>query len=325
MQDLHADLAQRLERRARRAGLLDQDRLGDLERRGARAAGRRPRAPRAPRARNSGSRELLAGDVDRDAHRDVGEALGPAGHLGDGALEHPAPERRDEPGLLGQRDELDRADDPARRVLPAHERLDGDRAQRGRVEDRLVEDAELVALQRAAQVGLECAGARARRGASPRRTLRRARGRAPWRGTSRRRPRAAVFAGACAVAPDGDADRRRAEDLAGGDGERARAGLGDALGDLEAPSSSDSTSRSTTNSSPPRRATRVARRARRRSGAQPTSISSSSPASWPSESLTVLKRSRSRSSTATPKPTRAARAEARARRGRRAARGWAGP
>ena len=56
--------------------------------------------------------------------------------------------RRDQPGLLGQRDELHGRDPAALGVLPAHERLDGDEPALGEVDDRLVLDDQLAVLDR---------------------------------------------------------------------------------------------------------------------------------------------------------------------------------
>ena len=64
-------------------------------------------------------------------------------------LEHVAPERDDQAGVLGERDELDRGDAAAARVVPAHERLDRDRLAGREVHDRLVLDDQLALLDRA--------------------------------------------------------------------------------------------------------------------------------------------------------------------------------
>ena len=85
----------------------------------------------------------------------------PDAHLCQSAVEHRHRERPDQPGVLGERDEHVGADEPAPRVVPAHERLDaGDEtgADRGL---RLVVDDELALLERAAQL----AGERQPRGA----------------------------------------------------------------------------------------------------------------------------------------------------------------
>ena len=69
--------------------------------------------------------------------------------------EHLAADVDDEAVLLGDRDEVVRGHQPACRVLPAHERLEGHDAVLGERDDRLVLHHELVFLQRAAQIGLE--------------------------------------------------------------------------------------------------------------------------------------------------------------------------
>src|SRR3954469_19712271 len=153
-QDADAELAQALERRARRGDVLEEDALGDLE---AEAAGLEAAARERPLhlAEELGPGELAARHVDGDAEvGGVREALAPGGDLGGRLLEHPAAERRDEAGLLGQADELGRADDAVAGTVPADERLDADQALVGDVEDRLVVDAELLALDGAAQVAL---------------------------------------------------------------------------------------------------------------------------------------------------------------------------
>ena len=95
--------------------------------------------------------------------------------------------------------------------------------------------------------------------------------------------------------PDAGAD----EQLAPVDDDRPRERLDQPLGERgDRERRSSATSHATTNSSPPKRATTSPPRtlARRRSA---TTRSSSSPAPWPSVSLTTLKRSRSSSSSAT--------------------------
>jgi hypothetical protein len=65
-----------------------------------------------------------------------------------GLLEHPAAEGDDQPGLLGQGDELGWEDLPACWVLPAHQRLQGGDSAAVKLHDRLVLDGELVLLDR---------------------------------------------------------------------------------------------------------------------------------------------------------------------------------
>jgi hypothetical protein len=84
----------------------------------------------------------------------------PRGALPARALEHQPPERDDEPGLLGERDEVGRRHEPALRVVPAHERLDAHGAPRLELDDGLEDEAQLVAAgdragERVAQVALE--------------------------------------------------------------------------------------------------------------------------------------------------------------------------
>ena len=88
------------------------------------------------------------------------------------------------------------ADEPALGMLPAQQRLRADAARVGERHDRLEEQAELAALERAVQRVLGRVRAPARACASCRRTPRPVRGRAPWRGTSRRRRRGAAPRGA---------------------------------------------------------------------------------------------------------------------------------
>ena len=65
------------------------------------------------------------------------------------------PSGSDEAGLLGERDERQRRDQAAGRVLPADERLEPDDPVGREVDQRLVVEAQLAALDRAPQVVLE--------------------------------------------------------------------------------------------------------------------------------------------------------------------------
>jgi hypothetical protein len=83
------------------------------------------------------------------------EAPVPFRKLAAGLDEAPAAEAPDQPGLLGERDELSRWDEAVARVLPARERLEAlDLARRER-QRRLVVELELVVRDRLAQLGLE--------------------------------------------------------------------------------------------------------------------------------------------------------------------------
>ena len=185
----HAEALEVLQHGGRRGRLLHQDALGQLEPQALRRhAGLAQDAGELVGQRGLG--ELAAGEVDGQAgevDRGVG---GPARELAAGLAQHPAPERDDQPALLGDGDERAREHDALARVAPAHERLDGDDAALVEVDERLVVELELVALERAAQVVLELEAldhAAADRGVEEL-VARAARG--PWRGTSRRRRRA---------------------------------------------------------------------------------------------------------------------------------------
>jgi hypothetical protein len=134
-------LAQLVEDRPTGGAVVHQGRLGELE-------------PELPRARTGDDLshlldearvgELLGREVDREAEGPVGQQRGPARHLGCGRRHHPAAERHDEAGLLRQRDEAGRREQPAARVLPADQRLEPhDREVAPHVDDRLVDEAEL--------------------------------------------------------------------------------------------------------------------------------------------------------------------------------------
>ena len=86
----------------------------------------KPRVPQQPLdvVRQVGVVEALGGEVDR--HRDGEAGPLPAPRLPDGHAQHVTVEHPDQPAVLHRRDELVGRDDPAPRVVPAHERLDGD-------------------------------------------------------------------------------------------------------------------------------------------------------------------------------------------------------
>ncbi len=137
------------------SGLLDvahDGRLGDLERervRVQRAVGERP----LDIGHELVTVELARGDVDGHADRVAGVA--PAHALVARLVEDPATDFDHQPGLLQQRDEVVRLDDAARGALPADQRLHARGAHLSQVERRLVDQEELVVLERHAQVHLE--------------------------------------------------------------------------------------------------------------------------------------------------------------------------
>ena len=85
-----------------------------------------------------------------------------------------------------------RAEQARARGAPAHQRLGADDARRSEVDDRLVVEHELVALDAPGAAPARCRAAPRPDAHGPRRTARRGRGRGPWPGTWRRRRRAAA-------------------------------------------------------------------------------------------------------------------------------------
>ena len=83
----------------------------------------------------------------------------PAARLGRdrpaGLLEHPASERDDQAGLLGERNELAGREHAALGMAPPHERLGADDAAGLQVDDRLVVQEKLRAFDRAVQIGFQ--------------------------------------------------------------------------------------------------------------------------------------------------------------------------
>ena len=68
-------------------------------------------------------------------------------------LEHAPTQRNDQAGVLGERDEVAGRNEAELGVVPAHERFERDRQPGTDVDDRLVVDDQLVALERAVQSG----------------------------------------------------------------------------------------------------------------------------------------------------------------------------
>ena len=228
------------------------------------------------------------------------------------------------PVSSARRDELGRADDAVPGRSQRTSASTPSSRLRGDVEDRLVVDAELLALDARGAGRSRCAGARRRAGASPRRRARSGRGRRSLaRYIAASASRSSVSA-LCGPARDRDADARRDEDLAAGADRERRARRRRRCARRRRTASASSTRPRTSDDElvAAEAGDRVdaahdVLQARAERDEQP------SPASWPSVSLTVLKPSRSSSRTATP-ARRAARGRRRARCGRRSARGSAG-
>ena len=97
---------------------------------------------------------LPATDVDRDAQVGVGGLFGPHGQLLASFVQHPLAQRQDQARFFGQWNEFARRNQPALRMLPAHQRLSADGLAL-RVHLHLIEQQQLVFLQRGAQVLLQ--------------------------------------------------------------------------------------------------------------------------------------------------------------------------
>ena len=102
--------------------------------------------------------ERAGGEVDRD--RELQAGVLPRAHLADRGVEHERRQRRDQAGLLGDRDELARPDDPELRVIPARERLGAHDPARPQVGLRLVVELDLALADRRAQAAGEREAAR---------------------------------------------------------------------------------------------------------------------------------------------------------------------
>ena len=90
----------------------------------------------------------------RQVHRHP-DRVGPAHRLGTGAAQHPFADGHDEAHLLGQGDELRRRDRAALRVAPAQQGLEAVEPAVLQIEDRLVDEGQLLLCQGRAQVGLQ--------------------------------------------------------------------------------------------------------------------------------------------------------------------------
>jgi hypothetical protein len=105
------------------------------------------------RAGEFGLLEVPGVDVHRD-RRDLEPGGPPAPHLLQRLADRPLAHPVDEPGLLGDRDEVARRQQPVV-ALPAHQGLDAGEPPGARVDDRLVVQHQLVPVERLVQRGLE--------------------------------------------------------------------------------------------------------------------------------------------------------------------------
>ena len=151
--DRHVDVTKTFEIAVHDVGGIEERVLGNLE------AQRSRQQPADLERTLHFVHEVAAGEKPRrDVHRNterLAEHPLPGGRLAACVAEHRIGERHDEPGLLGHRDEIGRADHPTAGTGPAHERLEAADVRRGQLDDRLVDEREVVALDRLAQLGLE--------------------------------------------------------------------------------------------------------------------------------------------------------------------------
>ena len=210
--------------------VLHQLRLGDLE---DQAAGRDPGGPGALEdvLGQPGREQLGAGEVDADDHVRRVQPHAQPRQVGARARQQLAAERHDHAAPLGERDEDVGGDAAALAVRPARERLHAAQPAVAHVHHRLVVQLDLVAVDRAPQVGGE---REALDGAGQHRRLERAVARlaASLRRAHREVGRAHELVGVGQVAArDGDADARAQLEPAPAEVERAREREQDPLGD----------------------------------------------------------------------------------------------
>ena len=117
-------------------------------------------------SRSGGRPEFFSADADdveqlglleldrRQVHRDL-DVVGPPHRVVAGATDHPLAERHDQPGLLGERNELVGRDQPAGRMPPAHQRFHAAPLPGLDVEERLVVHLELASCDGVAQIAFE--------------------------------------------------------------------------------------------------------------------------------------------------------------------------
>ena len=98
--------------------------------------------------------ELARAHVDGEPQASEERIFRPSRELGAGGLQDPVADAEDQAGLLGERNELHGRDQPARRVLPAHQRLGADRLA-GAVHLHLVVQPQLAARGGMPQVAFE--------------------------------------------------------------------------------------------------------------------------------------------------------------------------
>ncbi len=97
--------------------------------------------------------DLAGGEVDGDVEGPrVGPQLVPLQRLAAGALLHPAPDRLDQTAVLGDRDEVGRVEGPPLGMAPTDQRLEAGDLAGAEVDDGLVVERQLVAVEGVAQL-----------------------------------------------------------------------------------------------------------------------------------------------------------------------------
>jgi hypothetical protein len=221
--------------------------------------------------------------------------LAPFAHLGQCLAEHPAPDRHHQAGLLQHADELVRTHQPALRMAPAQQGLEAGDAACGHRVARLVHQQELVAFD----------ASRMRRSRSRRSRIACIRA-CEWKRKVLRPADLASYiaesaalircrASRAVVGPDADADAGGQRHRPAAQHERLAEGRDQELRVPDQPSGVRADAgRWRTRRCPAAPADRPCDR--QASSRSATACSNSSPASWPSISLTCLRRSRSISS-----------------------------
>ena len=148
--DADAERAQRVEQLQGRVAAFEEDRFGDLD---LEPRWREARWPPARRRIVSCSAPRWNCTVETLTATRI--CSGQCAACAQASRIDPGADRHDQAGLLGDRDELDRRDEAAGRVVPADQRLERADPVVLEVEQRLVKKLELAALDREPQVGLE--------------------------------------------------------------------------------------------------------------------------------------------------------------------------
>ena len=104
--------------------------------------------------RETGERQLACRDVHIDLERGRPRVFQPAGGFRDCQGQHAPSCRDDQTGVLGCRDEVVRYENTALRIIDPHQGFEADDIAGCQVDERLVDDRDLLQLDRAADEGL---------------------------------------------------------------------------------------------------------------------------------------------------------------------------